>query len=206
MKQLLKLFFLPIIIYFCGCAGARSAEEKLARKYQKGKITEDTSFIYSLPYENNSSHFLVQGYYSAWSHKSRAALDFVMKQKTKVLAARDGVVVRLKEDSDKGSWSKKNMNRANYVIVQHADGTRAGYWHLHQDGVLVNVGDSVKQGQPIALSGRTGYAAMAHLHFIVWESHNGEWKQIPTRFQTSKGVRYLKPFRSYKSQSIVVSL
>jgi murein DD-endopeptidase MepM/ murein hydrolase activator NlpD len=198
MKQFLELFSFPIIIYFCSCAGARSAEEKLARKYQKGKITEDSSFIYSLPYETNSSHFLIQGYYSAWSHKNRAALDFVMKQKTKVLAARDGVVVRLKEDSDKGGWSKKNQPLANYVIVQHADGTRAGYWHLHQDGVLVNVGDSVKQGQPIALSGKTGYAAMAHLHFMVWEIHNGQWKQIPTRFQTSKGVRYLRPFKRYE--------
>jgi murein DD-endopeptidase MepM/ murein hydrolase activator NlpD len=190
--------FLSAIFYLVSCAGPRSAEAKEARKYQKGKLTEDTSFVYSLPYENNSSHFLVQGYYSAWSHKSRAALDFVMKQQTKVLAARDGIVVRLKEDSDKGGWSKKNRTFANYVIVQHEDGTRAGYWHLHSEGVLVNLGDSVKQGQAIALSGKTGYAAMAHLHFMVWENRNGQWRQIPTRFKTSKGTRYLKPFKSYK--------
>jgi murein DD-endopeptidase MepM/ murein hydrolase activator NlpD len=121
-----------------------------------------------------------------------------MKQQTKVLAARDGVVVRLKEDSHEGGWSKKNKSKANYVIVQHDDGSRAGYWHLHQDGVLVNLGDSVKQGQPIALSGKTGYAAMAHLHFMVWQNQDGQWKQIPTRFKTSSGVRYLRPFKSYK--------
>jgi murein DD-endopeptidase MepM/ murein hydrolase activator NlpD len=37
-----------------------------------------------------------------FSHKERAALDFKMKRGTKILAARDGVVVRIKEDGQQG--------------------------------------------------------------------------------------------------------
>jgi len=192
------IFFPAIIICFSSCVTSRTAEQKQARELQKGKITEDTSHVYSLPYENNTSHFLIQGYYSAFSHKQRAALDFVMKQGTKILAARGGVVVRLKENSNKGGWSKKNLSKANYVIIEHSDGTRSGYWHLQQNGVFVNVGDSIKIGQLIALSGKTGYAAMPHLHFMVWKVVGGNWQQIPTRFSTSKGVRYLKPLKHYR--------
>ncbi len=84
------------------------------------------------------------------------------------------------------------------IIIQHEDGSRAGYWHLQHNGALVNVGDTVEQGQEIGLSGKTGLALFPHLHFLVWTNRDGQWKQVPTRFNTSKGDRYLKPFRFFK--------
>jgi murein DD-endopeptidase MepM/ murein hydrolase activator NlpD len=58
----------------------------------------------------------------------------------------------------------------------------------------------VQKGQVIALSGKTGYAAMPHLHFLVWNfDKNRQWQQVPTRFLTSKGIKYLRPMRKYKS-------
>ena len=201
----MKINFLKItvfisIIFLAGCAASRDARRKEIRLLQKGKIKEDSSFIYALPYEKGSSHLLIQGYYSAFSHKNRAALDFKMKRGTKILAARDGVVVRSREDNNKGGWNKKYRQFANFLIVEHSDGTRAGYWHLQQNGVLVNIGDSVKQGQVIALSGKTGYSATSHLHFMVWNNKNGQWQQVPTRFLTSQGARYLKPYRRYRNK------
>ena len=62
----------------------------------------------------------------------------------------------------------------------------------------VKVGDTVKKGQVIALSGKTGYAFNPHLHFLVWRSYAGRWEQVPTRFQTSKGIKYLKGWKRYK--------
>ena len=166
-------------------------------RLQRGAIKEDTSYIYALPYEEGESYLLTQAYFGSFTHKERIALDFTMKKGTKVCAARDGVVIRLKEDGVKGGYNRKYWSQGNNVVIQHEDGSRSGYWHLKHNGVLVNVGDSVKRGQVIALSGNTGYTAMAHLHFIVWRSANGNWEQIPTRFQTSKGARYLRPWRRY---------
>jgi murein DD-endopeptidase MepM/ murein hydrolase activator NlpD len=151
-----------------------------------------------LPYQPGTSHLIVQGYFGIFSHQERAALDFKMKRGTKVCAARDGVVLRVKEDSDKGGWNKKYSKDGNNIVIQHLDGSRAGYWHLQKDGALVNVGDPVKKGQVIGLSGKTGYASMPHLHFLVWTDRNGRWQTVPTRFQTSKGIKYLRAWRSYK--------
>jgi murein DD-endopeptidase MepM/ murein hydrolase activator NlpD len=194
-----KFLLFIIVSFLTGCVATNTPQRKYVKDLQKGRIKEDSSFVYALPFEQGSSHFIVQGYYSAYSHKNRAAIDFKMKKGTKVLAARDGVVIRLKEDGEKGGLNKKYRQDGNLVVIQHEDGTRAGYWHLQKDGVLVNIGDTVQQGQVIALSGKTGYSALPHLHFLVWNNQNGQWRQVPTRFRTANGDKYLRPFRSYKN-------
>ncbi len=183
------------------CSVSKDPQRKMIRDLQSGKVTEDTSYIYALPYPEGKSYRVIQGYFSRFSHKNRAALDFKMKKGTEIAAARDGVVIRLQESNTKGGWNRKFRQYANLVVIQHEDGTRAGYWHLQKDGVLVNLGDSVKQGQVIALSGKTGYSATPHLHFMVWKNLNNNWRQVPTRFQTSKGPRYLRPLRKYRQVS-----
>jgi murein DD-endopeptidase MepM/ murein hydrolase activator NlpD len=53
-------------------------------------------------------------------------------------------------------------------VVRHADGTTALYGHLTHEGALVGVGDAVRQGDVLALSGNTGNTAnKPHLHFSV---------------------------------------
>jgi murein DD-endopeptidase MepM/ murein hydrolase activator NlpD len=193
-------FVLLVSLFVAGCAVSKNPLRKEVKLLQKGIIKDDTSYVYALPFAINTSHRLVQGYFGHFSHKERAALDFKMKRGTKILAAREGIVVRVKQDGNKGGWNKKYRPYGNNVVIQHADGSRAGYWHLKFNGSLVKVGDSVKKGQPIALSGKTGYAALPHLHFLVWTfKGSGEWKQIPTRFQTSKGIKYLRAMRKYRS-------
>lgn len=196
------ILLLSVIILTSGCYVSKNPMRKEVKRLQKGITKDDTSYIYGLPYEEGESHLLVQGYFSSFTHRERAALDFKMKRGTKICAARDGVVVRAKEDGDRGGLKKKYRPYGNYVIIQHADSSRAGYWHLQKDGVLVNVGDSVKKGQVIALSGKTGYSFTPHLHFLVWSTDtNRQWRQVATRFQTSKGVRYLRPLRKYLNKT-----
>ena len=196
MMKLIPLLSLLVI----GCAVSKNPLRKEVKGLQKGTIKDDSSYVYALPYENKTSHLLIQGYFSHFSHKERAALDFKMKRGTNILAARDGIVVRVKEDGAKGGWNKKYRSQGNNIVIQHSDNSRSGYWHLQKDGALVKVGDTVRQGQIIGLSGKTGYAAMPHLHFIVWKSDSRGWQQVATRFQTSKGIKYLRPWKWYKSK------
>jgi murein DD-endopeptidase MepM/ murein hydrolase activator NlpD len=193
--------FVPwLSLLVIGCSVSKNPLRKEVKALQKGTIKDDSSYVYALPYENKTTHLLIQGYFSHFSHKERAALDFKMKRGTKILAARDGVVVRVKEDGSKGGLNKKYRPYGNNIVIQHADGSRAGYWHLQYNGSLVNAGDSVKKGQVIALSGKTGYTALPHLHFLVWTFNgHGDWQQVPTRFQTSKGIKYLRSMRKYRS-------
>src|SRR4051812_45374875 len=81
-------------------------------------IKDDDSFVYALPYEKGKSHILAQGYLSTLSHKGEIALDFKMKKGTKVCAARDGVVVAIKDDSKKGGYNWKYINEGNHIIVK----------------------------------------------------------------------------------------
>ena len=191
--------FLFLFLFLAGCAASNNPLRKQVKLLQKGIIKDDTSYVYALPYEDGRSHFLIQGYFSRLTHKERAALDFKMKRGTKIYAAREGIVVRVKEDGDRGGLNKKYRPYGNNIVIQHPDNTRGGYWHLQHNGVLVNVGDTVKKGQVIGLSGKTGYTALPHLHFLVWRfTDGGQWQQVPTRFQTSKGAKYLRPFHRYR--------
>jgi murein DD-endopeptidase MepM/ murein hydrolase activator NlpD len=201
MKSIvLNLSVLLVSCLFIGCAVSKNPLRKEIKLIRKGVIKDDTSYVYSLPYEEGNSHLIVQGYFGIFSHRERAALDFKMKRGTKILAVRDGVVIRVKEDGAKGGWSRKFRSEGNNVIIQHSDNSRSGYWHLQRDGAFVKVGDTVKQGQVIGLSGKTGYAAIPHLHFIVWKNNRGGWQQVATRFKTAKGIKYLRPWKWYRNK------
>lgn len=194
-----------LVISLCGllysCEVSKDPLRTQIKQLQKGITREDTSYIYSLPYAYNEAHWMVQGYFSRYSHRNRAALDFKMKKGTPIHAARNGVVIRVKEDGFKGGWDKKYRPEGNYIIIQHEDSSRAGYWHLQHEGVVVNPGDTVEQGQLIGYSGKTGYALFPHLHFLVWRfGKQGNWIPTATRFRTSKGILYLRPFRKYRNR------
>lgn len=192
-----NLAFLLIII-LAACSVSKNPLRKQVKLLQKGLLNDDTSYVYVLPYAAGKKYRVIQGYFSRFTHKERAALDFNMKKGDTITAAREGVVVRVKEDGTKGGLNKKYRSQGNNIVIQHADGSRAGYWHIQHNGALVNMGDTVRKGQPIALSGKTGYAFVPHLHFLVWKFEKGQWQQIATRFQTNKGIIYLRPWKKYR--------
>jgi len=200
---------IPFILLFCitACTVSKNPLRKEIKLLQKGITHDDTSYVYALPYEENTSHLLVQGYFGVFTHHERAALDFKMKRGTKILAARDGIVARVKHDGKRGGANRKYRSEGNYIVIQHADSSRAGYWHLQKDGAYVKVGDKVRKGQVIGLSGKTGYTAFPHLHFLVWGfDKNNRWHMLPTRFQTSKGIKYLKAINRYRSTNKIDSV
>jgi murein DD-endopeptidase MepM/ murein hydrolase activator NlpD len=189
------LFFL-LLLPFCSTAQDQYSTMDL----KNGKFKEDSSHIYQLPFKNKKKVFLIQAYESKMSHVGERALDFKIKKGTAICAARDGIVSAMRKDSNKGGLKPENLSDGNYVSIQHEDGSVAHYWHLQKEGVLVNAGDTVKAGQPIGISGNTGYSAFPHLHFEV-QGYDaaGNFVQLATRFYTNKGIKYLRPGKFYRT-------
>lgn len=129
----------------------------------------------------------MQGNNGSFSHKGAQAYawDFEMSTGSVVEAARAGTVRAIAQDSNVGGtdW-KEDISKANYVVIDHGDGTSGAYLHLMFHGVLVHPGDRVTQGQPIAYSGATGFASGPHLHFQVEKTDPSSWysQSLPARF------------------------
>jgi murein DD-endopeptidase MepM/ murein hydrolase activator NlpD len=192
MKFILLLLLFPFSTF--------SQTQYSINDLKNGKFKDDSSYVYTLPFEHKKKVFLIQAYDSEFSHKDEKALDFKVKKGTKICAARDGVVTAIRKDSDKGGLKPENISDGNYITIQHNDGSVAWYWHLQKDGVLVNKGDTIKTGQVIGLSGNTGYSAFPHLHFEVQGIDlSGNYTQLPTRFYTQKGIIYLRPGKFYRT-------
>jgi murein DD-endopeptidase MepM/ murein hydrolase activator NlpD len=131
-------------------------------------VAADLQYVH-LPFLENETVVISQGYYGYTSHsgESRYAVDFEVPEGTIVTAARSGIVLAIYEESDTGCGNDLCADLANFVLIDHGDGTIGKYFHLQQNGALVDPGDVVCQGQQIALSGNTGFSTGPHLHFSV---------------------------------------
>lgn len=194
---------MTLLAMLCVAGSFAQQSDYSIRDLKGGRYAADTSYVYWLPYPPKAKYLLIQAYDSKMSHRGELALDFKMKTGSKVCAARGGVVVSMRKDSDRGGLKTEMLSEGNYIIIRHSDGTQANYWHFQKDGVVVNVGDTVQQGQHIGFSGNTGYSAFPHLHFEVVPGNSGygyrQFGQLPTRFYTKKGIRYLRPGKYYKA-------
>ena len=143
--------------------------------------------IYKLPWGGGQSHEVCQGNNHAGStHTGLAAYawDFCMPIGTPIGAARGGTVKAVRQDSNTGGWGYKYADDANYVVVDHGDGTSGLYMHLMFNGARVKVGDHVDTGQLIAYSGNTGWTSAPHLHFMVMATSSDDWytQSMPVLF------------------------
>ncbi|MBP7049445.1 MAG: M23 family metallopeptidase [Phycisphaerae bacterium] len=175
-------------------------------RWTKGSIDakHDPRTLYRLPFETGHTYRVCQGYNGRFSHRGldQYAVDFAMPEGTTVCAARDGVVVDVKETSNTGGPEVKYKRDSNYVSIAHADGTIGEYHHLQFEGVLVEIGDPIAAGQPIARSGNTGYSSIPHLHFGVYSAANAERMQShPIALSTAEGiVTDPRPPRAYTAE------
>ena len=95
-------------------------------------------------------------YGEARRNHSHAGVDIRGARGQDILAARDGVVA---------FCGPTATGYGTMVVVDHGDGVQTLY--AHAEDVLVEKGDAVRRGQPIAHLGRTGNATTEHCHFEI---------------------------------------
>ena len=148
-------------------------------------------YKYRLPYKIGTSQIVTQGFNGKFSHKgnSQYAVDFGMKKGTKIYASRGGIVVDIKNDSNMHGSNKTYAKYANYITIKQDDGTYAKYVHLQKNGAKVTLGQKIKRGEFIGLSGNTGYTNGPHLHFVVFKAKDTTNRtSIPIKFISKNGI------------------
>lgn len=109
----------------------------------------DLDAIKSFRYPLDDSH-VISGYGGKRRH---SGVDIKNAPKKEIYAVFDGLVVQA------GTYSAYGK----CITIRHANGLETRYSHNSKN--LVTVGDKVKAGDVIALTGRTGRATTEHLHF-----------------------------------------
>ncbi len=113
--------------------------------------------------------------------KLRNAIDLIVPKHTPVLAAADGTVTFVKDDSNLGGPDPSYWNYTNFVVIMHSNGEYSRYDHLEYNSIVVKVGQYVYAGQEIGKVGMTGYTFIPHLHFQVCVfTGNNYWTDFDT--------------------------
>lgn len=94
-------------------------------------------------------------------HGKHKGIDIAGQIDSPILAVEEGLVVK----------SYYSTTYGNVVFVKHPSNFVTVYAHLNKR--LVNVGQTVRQGETIGKMGKTGHATGTHLHF---EAHQLEWR------------------------------
>jgi len=114
--------------------------------YLKGK------FIYPIN-SKITSKFGTKRVYNGTLKSYHSGTDFKAKIGTEIKAVNDGIVV----------LSKNRFYAGNSIVIDHGQGIYSCYYHLSK--LNLKIGQKVKKGEVVGLSGDTGRVTGPHLHF-----------------------------------------
>jgi murein DD-endopeptidase MepM/ murein hydrolase activator NlpD len=100
--------------------------------------------------------------------KLRNAIDFIAPISTPVLAAADGIVSYISDDSNVGGPDASYWLYTNFITIKHSNGEYSRYDHLDYKSSQVRLNQKVQAGDEISKVGMTGYTYIPHLHFQVF--------------------------------------
>lgn len=109
--------------------------------------------------------------YARWGLPGHNGVDFGVPEYTPILAADEGEVIESANDAD---------GYGIYLKLRHSNGSETLYAHLNERSVTV--GDRVRRGNLIAVSGNTGNSTGPHLHFGYRPNWTVRGKDDPTGY------------------------
>ncbi|MFI8192918.1 M23 family metallopeptidase [Streptomyces sp. NPDC085946] len=159
-------------------AQAKKAAQAAAVKKAAAKKKAAPSWVDPVKTYKLSASFAQAG--GMWQ-STHSGQDFAVPTGTPVLAVHDGTVVKAG-----GNGAGDGPAYGNAVVIKHGNGSYSQYAHLSK--VNVKIGQAVKTGQKIALSGNTGNSSGPHLHFEIRTTPNYGSAVDPVAFLRTKGV------------------
>ncbi|WNI31066.1 M23 family metallopeptidase [Streptomyces sp. ITFR-6] len=153
-----------------GEAAKHTAEKKAeaAKKKAEAKKKAAKKAAKKLRWETPVHHYELSASFgndgSRWAHK-HSGQDFAVPIGTKVEAARTGTIVKAGPNGGGDGPAYGNA-----IVIKHSNGRYSQYAHLSK--IDVHIGQHVKKGQKIALSGNTGNSSGPHLHFEIRNTAN----------------------------------
>lgn len=127
--------------------------------------------------------------YGGRGRRRHSGTDIKTKANDSILAAFDGEVV----------FAGSFYGYGNLIRIKHPNGLETYYSHNSKN--LVKVGELVKAGQLIALTGRTGRATTEHLHFET--RVNGKHVNSNKYFDHVNHTIRLKAFKKTKNGYVI---
>jgi murein DD-endopeptidase MepM/ murein hydrolase activator NlpD len=115
--------------------------------------------------------------------KAHTGVDYAASRGTPVWAMASGRVV----------FAGRKGANGNLVTIDHGNGLRSYYAHLHRIARGIRKGAKIKQKQTLGSVGSTGRSTGPHLHFAV--RRNGKWVN-PARLKMNRGRPVAKRSRA----------
>lgn len=158
----------------------------------------DLKVLYRLPFQDGLQFRISQasgGPVTTHNDKgSLYAVDFPMPVGTTVVAARGGTIIDIVRPNKEGDKQAKFLDKANYVRILHDDGTWGMYAHLLHYSSELYLGQRIKAGEPIGLSGNSGYSSGPHLHFVIQKNGGESDTSIPFSFYNQRRGAFIPKY------------
>jgi len=194
MKNIVKRMSILLILIIIACSSSET--EPIVPKAPRGEIECNSFFgdpaksLYVLPFKAGEQFTINQSYCPpnpGWGHANWFAYDFKMSIGNTIIASRAGQVIAAQDHNP--DVSDCSGGKENWVFIVHNDGTVMQYVHLQQNGLQVEKGESVTQGQIIGLSGNSGCSSGPHTHVALFKDGTNYDRQstIPFNYKNAEG-------------------
>lgn len=152
-----------------------------------GGTNEFINYHYAYPNQRYAYDFVMKKNGFSYIKNGTENEDYYCFDK-EVVAPASGVVREIISnlpDNQPGTMDSVNP-AGNYVILDHEESEYSLLAHFKKDSICVNVGDYIKQGQPLGRCGNSGNSSEPHIHFHAMDApHYAGAKSIRIKFQAS---------------------
>ncbi len=144
-----------VVVYENGMEISRELVNQRVMSESQAAVIERGTVIPPTYIKPISGGHFTSGFGYRWGRLHKG-VDWGCPVGTTVFASCGGTVIQ----------ASYNGGYGNNVVISHPDGRMTRY--AHNSKLLVSVGQTVEQGEPIALSGNTGRSTGPHVHFEIY--------------------------------------